>query len=196
MAANDKAAPANIPLHERMEARGAKKHRRKSTLARFMIERAAEMRRLVEVDRYSWKDIAAMLSEDEGLTDNKGNPITETVARITWSRIKAGRKPRTARVGAGAATAAPALQPAHEPAREEEALKISHAPLEAPADRAMQLDIRPASLRPSAADTAQPAQKGQQIPGVRLLPDPVTKPPADDPAEPPPRRKIPPAPIL
>ena len=91
MTSNSKTGPANIPLHEKMEARGAKKHRRKSSLARFMIERAAEIRRLVDIDRYSWKDIAAVLAEDEGLTDNKGNPVSETVARLTWSRVKPER---------------------------------------------------------------------------------------------------------
>ena len=188
MAAHGKAALANIPLHERMEARGAKKHRRKSTIARFMIERAAEMQRLVEVDRYSWKDIAAMLSEDEGLTDNKGNPVTETTARITWSRVKAGRaaKARPAR-GAVAATQE---QPS------EEVLTIGHAPFAEPSGGPMQIDIRPASLRRSGADTAQASPKTPKIPGVRLLNAADGAQQIGDPPDRSGRRKIPPAPVL
>jgi hypothetical protein len=188
MAANGSAAPANVPLHERMQARGAKKHRRKSTLARFMIERAAEMHRLVEVDRYSWKDIAAMLSEDEGLTDNKGNPVTETIARITWSRVKAGRaKAKPARTVAAPAPLAP-------PAGE--TLQIGHAPFAEPSAGPMQIDIRPASLRRSAADATQTAPNAQEIPGVRLLSRADEAPQTDAPADRPGRRKIPPAPVL
>ena len=189
MAAHGKAALANIPLHERMEARGAKRHRRKSTLARFMIERAAEMQRLVEVDRYSWKDIAAMLSEDEGLTDNKGNPVSETTARITWSRVKAGRaaKAKPAREAAAPTTQA---QPP------EEILKTGHAPFAEPSGGPMQIDIRPASLRRSGADTAQASPKTQKIPGVRLLNNADGAQQIGDSPNRPGGRKIPPAPVL
>lgn len=189
MAAHGKAVLANIPLHERMEARGASKHRRKSTLARFMIERASEMHRLVEVDRYSWKDIAAMLSEDEGLTDNKGNPVTETIARITWSRVKAGR---TAKAKPARAAAAPAPQ-AQPP---EETLQISHAPFAEPSAAPMEIEIRPASLRRSSADAVQTASKAPEIPGVKLLSRADEAQQTGDLAERPGRRKIPPAPVL
>ena len=189
MAAHGKAALANIPLHERMEARGAKKHRRKSTLARFMIERASEMHRLVEVDRYSWKDIAAMLSEDEGLTDNKGNPVTETTARITWSRVKAGRAAK-ARPIRGTVAPATQAQPS------EETLKIGHAPFAEPSGGPMQIDIRPASLRRSGADAAQASPKTQETPGVRLLNGADGAQQVGDPPDRSGRRKIPPAPVL
>ena len=185
MIANNKAGPANIPLHEKMEARGAKKHRRKSSLARFMIEHAAEIHRLVDIDRYSWKDIAAMLAEDEGLTDNKGNPVSETVARLTWSRVKPeriakGRRPRQP------ATPAP-VQP------DENTLQIGHAPFANPAPATMQIDIRPATLR---QNSTAPAAKGPEIPGVTLLSDAEVQRQIDDLAARQGGRKIPPAQVL
>lgn len=185
MTANSKAGPPNTPLHERMAARGAKKHRRKSSLARFMIERAAEMHRLVDIDRYSWKDIAAMLAEDEGLTDNKGNPVSETVARLTWSRVKPERAEKK-RPSRHLATPAP-VQP------DENTLQISHAPFANPAPATMQIDIRPASLRQNGT---APAAKTPEIPGVTLLSDAEVQQQIDDLAARQGGRKIPPAQVL
>ena len=185
MTANSKAGPANTPLHERMAARGAKKHRRKSSLARFMIERASEMHRLVDVDRYSWKDIAAMLAEDEGLTDNNGNPVSETVARLTWSRVKPGRTPK-ARSSRQPATPAP-VQP------DENTLQIAHAPFANPAPAPLPIDIRPASLR---RNSTAPATQASEIPGVTLLNDAQVQQQIDDLAARQGGRKIPPAKVL
>jgi hypothetical protein len=185
MTANSKAGPANTPLHERMAARGAKKHRRKSSLARFMIERAAEMHRLVDIDRYSWKDIAAMLAEDEGLTDNNGNPVSETVARLTWSRVKPGHTPKPT---PSQRPATPALaQP------EENTLQIAHAPFANPAPAPMPIDIRPASLR---RDSTAPVAKAPEIPGVTLLSDAEVQQQIDELAARQGGRKIPPAQVL
>jgi hypothetical protein len=185
MTGNAKAGSATIPLHEKMEARGAKKHRRKSSLARFMIERAAEMHRLVDIDRYSWKDIAAMLAEDEGLTDSKGNPVSESVAKLTWSRVKPERvaKPKPTRRPATPAAAQP----------DETALQIAHAPFADPTPAAMRIDIRPASLRQNGP---APAAQVTEIPGVTLLSDAQVQQQIDDLAARQGGRKIPPPQVL
>jgi hypothetical protein len=185
MTGNAKAGSATIPLHEKMEARGAKKHRRKSSLARFMIERATEMHRLVNIDRYSWKDIAAMLAEDEGLTDTNGNPVSETVARLTWSRVKPERIAR-ARPARRPVTPAP-VQP------DDNALQIAHAPFADPAPATMRIDIRPASLRQNGT---APAAKAAEIPGVTLLSDAQVQQQIDDLAARQGGRKIPPPQVL
>jgi hypothetical protein len=127
-----------------MAARGAQKHARKSTLARFMIERASEMHRLVEVDRYSWADIAAMLTDDEGLTDRTGGPVTATIAKLTWSRLRATTTPKTRRqtVTAPAPQAAETVPNLPAPSRPARDLPV---PAPDPGAEPPHFDIRPAS---------------------------------------------------
>jgi len=183
MSVNGKAAPASTPLHAKMEARGAKKHQRKSSLARFMIERAAEMQRLVEVDRYSWKDIAAMLTEDEGLTDTNGNPVTDTIAKLTWSRVKRERTANS-RHSRRPTPQAPAL-PDDTSSQNIDLPLANRDPVE--------MHIRPVGLRQnSTASAAKPSE----IPGVTLLSDTEVRRRLDDLAARQAGKKIPPPKVM
>jgi hypothetical protein len=80
--------PPTPSLRERLQARGAKPHSRMSDLSRYMLVHHDELQALITVDGYSWADIAAVLSEEEGLTDETGKPITAVTARLAWSRLR------------------------------------------------------------------------------------------------------------
>ena len=67
--------------------RGAKPHRRMSDLSRYMLDHYDELHALIAVDGYGWADIAGVLSDDEGLTDESGRPVTADVAKLAWSRL-------------------------------------------------------------------------------------------------------------
>jgi hypothetical protein len=75
-------------LRDRLVARGAKPHRRLSDLSRYMLAHEEELRALLEVDGYAWADIAALLAEEDGLTDETGKPVTAGSARLAWSRLR------------------------------------------------------------------------------------------------------------
>ena len=77
-----------IGLREKLQARGAKPHRRMSDLSRYMLEHRDELDVLVRVERYGWPDLlGAILADDDSLRDDNGNPITPELARLTWSRL-------------------------------------------------------------------------------------------------------------
>ena len=83
--------PPSTPSHtrrERLQARGAKPHSRMSDLSRYMLAHHDELQALITVDGYSWADIAAVLSEEEGLTDETSKPVTAVTARLAWSRLR------------------------------------------------------------------------------------------------------------
>ena len=76
------------PLRERLQARGAKAHSRMSDLARYMLAHHDELEALITIDGYAWADIAALLAEEEGLTDQTGKPVSAGIAKLTWSRLR------------------------------------------------------------------------------------------------------------
>ena len=92
-----------IGLRERLQASGAKPHRRMSDLSRYMLDHRDELDVLVRVERYGWADLlGAILADDDTLRDDNGNPITPELAWLTWSRLN-----RRERGPAGSSKAAP-----------------------------------------------------------------------------------------
>ena len=83
---DDAALPPLRSLRDKLQARGAKPHRRMSDLSRYMLAHYDELHALITVDRYGWADIAGVLA-DEGLTDGSGRPVTADVAKLAWSHL-------------------------------------------------------------------------------------------------------------
>lgn len=79
-------------LRERLAARGAKPHSRMSNLSRYLLAHHDEVAALIEADGYGWTDIAALLADEEGLTDETGKPVTAISARLAWSRLRRRRE--------------------------------------------------------------------------------------------------------
>ena len=105
-----------IGLRERLQASGAKPHRRMSDLSRYMLDHRDELDVLVRVERYGWADLlSAILADDDSLRDDNGNPITLELARLTWSRLN--RRKRGPARSSKAAPSSPAA--AAEPLTEE-----------------------------------------------------------------------------
>lgn len=75
-------------LRETLAARGAKPHSRMSDLSRYLLAHQKEIEVLLKVDGYGWADLAAMLAEDKGLTDETGRPVSAESAKLAWSRLR------------------------------------------------------------------------------------------------------------
>ena len=151
--------PPAPTLRERLQARGAKPHRRMSDLSRYMIAHHDELHALITVDRYGWADIAALLAEEEGLTDETGKPVTADIAKLTWSRLN---RRRHAPVAPGAAApSAPAVTPLSLPPA---AATNRDAP---PADpERPPMTIRPARPRGASARSSPPEQPATSTPSL------------------------------
>ncbi len=63
-------------------------------LSRYLLAHRDEVAPLIEADGYSWTDIAALLAEEERLTDETGKPVTALSARLAWSRRRRAEAPR------------------------------------------------------------------------------------------------------
>jgi hypothetical protein len=95
---DDAALPPLRSLRDKLQARGAKPHRRMSDLSRYMLAHYDELHALITVDRYGWADLASLLAEEEGLTDELGRPVTADIAKLAWSRLtRRNRRPVPAR---------------------------------------------------------------------------------------------------
>ena len=94
---DDPSPPVRVSLRDRLAAQGAKPHRRRSDLSRYMLAHRDELHALVSVERYGWADlVCAILADDESLRDDTGKPITPELARLTWSRLNRRDRPGTA----------------------------------------------------------------------------------------------------
>jgi hypothetical protein len=151
MQSDTEPAPPGPSLRDKLQARGAKPHRRMSDLSRYMLAHYDELHALITVDRYGWADIASLLAEDEGLVDELGRPITAAVAKLTWSRLTRRNRrsvpPKPAARREGDSPAAQATLPP--PATEND---LPSASAEWPP-----LEMRPVRLRDSATPVPAPA---------------------------------------
>lgn len=143
-------------LQAELEASGAKPHSRMSDLSRYMLAHYDEIHALITVQGYGWAAIADVLASTGGFTDKAGKPVTDKVAKLTWSRTNQRRRaattPNPARHVVLAERAMPPLPPAaaldlpatepHQQNHRSQNLDISIAD-----DDALRMVIRPARPR-------------------------------------------------